>query len=137
MAYSAIGLILLTLLTTWAMTLGSFPIPFADVVKSVAGRGSEDQEFVVRTLRLPRVLSAILIGAGLAMSGAMFQGLVRNPLVSPDIIGIDAGASAFAVFWIVTRQPSQLLPIAALIGAIITAFAIYLLSWKGGIAPDV
>jgi iron complex transport system permease protein len=121
---------------TWAMTLGSFPIPFVDVVRAVFGRGTEDHEFVVRTLRLPRVLCAVLIGACLAMSGAIFQGLVRNPLVSPDIIGIDTGATVFAVFWIVTRQPADLIPVAALSGAILTALLIYLLSWKGGISPD-
>ena len=50
------------------------------------------------------------------MSGAIFQGLVRNPLVSPDIIGIDAGATVFAVFWIVTGQTITLLPLAAFVG---------------------
>lgn len=133
---AAIGLVLLVITMTWAMTLGSYPIPFLDVVRSIAGSGTEDYEFVVRTLRLPRVICAVLIGASLAMSGAIFQGLVRNPLVSPDVIGIDTGASAFAVFWIVTQQPSEFLPIAALIGALVIACLIYVLSWKGGISPD-
>jgi iron complex transport system permease protein len=124
------------------MTLGSFHIPFTDVLNELLGRNNGTDKyatqvhFIVHTLRLPRVLCAILIGASLAMAGAVFQGLVRNPLVSPDIIGIDSGASAAAVFWIVTRQPSSLLPIAAFVGAILTAIAIYLLSWKGGISPD-
>ena len=70
------------------------------------------------------------------MSGAIFQGVVRNPLVSPDIIGIDAGASLFAVFWIVTGQPSALLPLAAFVGAVLAAAVIYVLTWKGGIDTD-
>ena len=83
------------------MTLGSYHIPFVDVVKSVFGRRRQSrQNFIVRTLRLPRVLVALLIGAVLAMSGAIFQGLVRNALVSPDIIGINTGASLMAVIWI-------------------------------------
>jgi hypothetical protein len=78
------------LLAIWAMTLGSVHIPFVDVFKSVAGEGSKDQEFIVRSLRLPRVIYAMLVGVALAMSGAVFQGLVQNPLVSPDITGIDS-----------------------------------------------
>jgi iron complex transport system permease protein len=62
--------------------------------------------------------------------------LVRNPLVSPDIIGIDAGASVVAVFWLVTGRSSDLLSFAAFSGALLTAAVIYLLAWKRGIAPD-
>lgn len=128
--------LLLAVLSTWAMTLGSFSIPFVDVARAVVGDASADQEFVVRTLRLPRVISAVLIGAALAMAGAIFQGLVRNALVAPDIIGIDEGASLFAVFWIVTGQTSWLLPVAAFAGALLTAGIIYLLTWKGGISAN-
>lgn len=133
---AALGLVGIVVLTTWAMTLGSVHIPFGDVARAVVGRASEKQEFVVRELRLPRVLCAILIGAMLAMSGAIFQGLVRNPLVSPDIIGIDAGASLAAVLWIVNGLPAATVPIVALAGAGIAAMMVYLLSWKGGIAPE-
>ena len=123
-------------LAVFAMTLGSFSIPFVDVIKSVFGHGSDDQEFIVRTLRLPRVICAMLIGAALAMADAIFQGLVRNPLVSPDIIGIDTGASLVAVFWIVFGLSSSLLPLAAFIGAVTAASLVYILSWKGGISPN-
>jgi iron complex transport system permease protein len=91
---------------------------------------------VVQTLRLPRVVSAVLIGAALAVAGAIFQGVVRNPLVSPDIIGIDSGASLAAVFWIVTRQPAPLLPLAAFAGALLTAAVIYALTWRRGVDTD-
>lgn len=127
---------MLGVLMIWAMTLGSYTMPFGDVAGAILGRGSEEQGFVVRTLRLPRVLCAALLGAALAVAGAVFQGLVRNPLVSPDIIGIDAGASLVAVFWIVMGKPAELLPLAAFIGALLTAIVIYLLSWRGGIATD-
>ncbi len=134
--FAVIALLLLAILATWAMTLGSFRIPFVDVARAVAGEGSADHEFIVRALRLPRVISAMLIGASLAMSGAIFQGLVRNALVSPDIIGIQTGATLLAVFWIVTGQSSALLPLAAFAGAMLTAVAIYILSWKGGISAN-
>lgn len=134
--FAGLTAIALIILATWAMTLGSYRIPFVDVGRALVGDGSPDQELIVRQLRLPRVISAMLIGASLAMSGAIFQGLVRNALVSPDVIGIETGAALVAVFWIVTRQSPSLIPLAAFAGAIGTAALIYLLSWKGGIAPN-
>ena len=119
-----------------AMMLGSYRIPALDVVRAVLGRGTEQQDFVVNTLRLPRVLLAILIGAALAAAGAIFQGLVRNPLVSPDIIGIDSGANLVVTFWIVSGFAGTLIPVAAFVGAVVAATAIYGLSWRGGIAPN-
>jgi iron complex transport system permease protein len=136
LGYALVAAVALALLAVWAMTLGSYAIPFGEVVRSVLGNGAEDPEYVVRTLRLPRVICAALIGAALALSGAIFQGLVRNPLVSPDIIGINSGASLFAVFWIVTGQDSALVPLAALMGALLAAAAIYLFAWKRGIAAN-
>lgn len=134
--FAVIAFLVLALLSVWAMTLGSFRIPFVDVARAVVGEGAADHEFIVRTLRLPRVISAMFVGASLAMAGAIFQGLVRNALVSPDIIGINTGAGLLAVFWIVTGQSSALLPVAAFLGAVLTAIAIYVLSWKGGISPN-
>ena len=127
---------LLAVISTWAMSLGSFPISMIDVARAATGEGTDDQIFIVQSLRLPRVVSAILLGAALAMSGAIFQGLVRNPLVSPDIIGINTGATVFAVFWIATGGNADLLPVGAFAGAILTATVVYGLSWKGGIAPS-
>jgi iron complex transport system permease protein len=120
----------------WALTLGSFAMSWADVLAAARGQGEADQVFVVQTLRLPRVFAALLIGAALAVAGAIFQGVVRNPLVSPDIIGIDSGASLAAVFWIVTRQPAPLLPLAAFAGALLTAAVIYALTWRRGVDTD-
>lgn len=119
-----------------AMMLGSLHIPASDVITSVFGHGTTQQEFVVRTLRLPRVLVAIMVGAALATSGAIFQGLVRNPLVSPDIIGIDAGANLFVTFWLVFGYAYRFVPVAAFAGAVSTAIMVYLLSLRGGIAND-
>lgn len=136
LAYAGGAGVLLVLLTIWAMQFGTLHIPFMDVARASVGEGEENIRFVVQTLRLPRVLSAVLVGAALALAGALFQGLARNPLVSPDIIGIDAGATLCAVFWIVVGLDARLLPLAAFMGAIVTATIIYLLSWKGGISPN-
>jgi iron complex transport system permease protein len=119
-----------------SISVGDFPIPLADVVPAIFGVGSEDAEFIVRTLRLPRALTGMLVGASFGVSGAIFQSLARNPLASPDIIGIDAGASAAAVFCIVVLQVSAgTTAIGALAGALVTAFSIYLLAWRGGVSP--
>jgi iron complex transport system permease protein len=133
---TAICAMILVFLTIWATTLGTLRIPFLDVVQAVFGNGTKDTDFVVNTLRLPRVLSAVLVGAALAISGAIFQGLVRNALVSPDIIGINSGATLVATFWLVFGMQYSLLPIAAFIGALATAAVIYMLAWSGGVSPN-
>lgn len=125
-----------TALSIWAMTLGDYNLSFRDVLRAIAGDGDDKALFVVQDLRLPRVTVALLIGAILAMAGAIFQGLVRNPLVSPDIIGINTGASLLAVIWIAYGLSRDLLPLAAFLGAILTAAIIYVASWKGGILPS-
>jgi iron complex transport system permease protein len=132
----AAALVLLAALATWAMTLGSFPIPYVEVARAVLGDGAKEYEFIVQELRLPRVGTALLVGVALAMSGALFQGLIRNPLVSPDVIGVNAGATLAAVYWIVMRHDQALLPAAAFGGALATAAVIYLLTWRGGIAGN-
>lgn len=84
-----------------SVTVGDFPVPLVDVVPAIVGFGNPDADFVVRTLRLPRALTGALVGAAFGVSGAIFQSLARNPLASPDVIGITAGASAAAVAVIV------------------------------------
>ena len=128
---SGIVLVLLVALATWAVTLGSYPLSLGEVYGAFTGSGAANTNFIVLDLRLPRVLTAMLVGPMLAMSGAIFQGLVRNPLVSPDIIGINAGAAVAAVFWIVTGLSLALLPPVAFLGAAGAAATVYLLSWRG------
>ncbi|MFW6174379.1 MAG: FecCD family ABC transporter permease [Chloroflexota bacterium] len=131
---SCLALAALTALAGWALTLGSFPLSMGDVFRALTGSPTADSEFIILDLRLPRVLAAVLVGPMLAMSGAIFQGLVRNPLVSPDIIGINAGAAVAAVFWIVTNQPLAVLPLVAFAGALAAGIAVYVLSWRGHIS---
>jgi iron complex transport system permease protein len=136
LALIGLSSVLLLLLAGWATTLGSFHVPYGRVVEATFGTSTREYEFIVQTLRLPRVAVAILAGCALAMSGAVFQGLVRNPLVSPDIIGINAGASLFVVYWIVTARDTNLLPVVAFGGAVAAAALIYVLTWRGGISGN-
>lgn len=119
---------------SWSLSVGDFPVPIGDVLASLVGRGGEDADFIVRTLRLPRGLTGLLVGAAFGLSGAIFQRIARNPLASPDIIGINAGAAAAAVFVIVILDgTSAQVTFGALVGAIATALAIYVLAYKRGV----
>jgi len=133
--------VLLTLgaLTLFAFTFniarGEFEIPALDVLSALAGAGDHATSFIVLDLRLPRALSAVLAGAALGIAGAIFQDLARNPLVTPDIIGITTGASLAAVALIVFGDMSGpvSVPLAALGGALIAGAALFALAWRGGV----
>lgn len=134
-----VSLILLSLVfvgLSWSVSVGDFPIPLSDVVKEITGiGGSTDSEFIVRTLRLPRVLTGILVGFAFGVSGQIFQRMVRNPLASPDILGLSSGAALGAVFSIVILASGTISATgAALIGSACTVVAIYLLAIKQGIS---
>lgn len=130
----AIGFALV--LALWSMTLGSFPISVTDVFLAAIDQGTAQHEFIVQELRMPRILAALLVGAALAMSGAIFQGLVRNELVSPDIIGINSGAAGVGFAWLLLTRDVSSLPLVLFAGAMGMAALIYALSWKGGISPN-
>lgn len=118
-----------------SVSLGEFPVPLLDVPAAMLGYGDPGAVFVVFELRLPRALCAVLVGGAFGLSGSIFQSLARNPLASPDIIGITAGASAIAVMLIVVGQLSgPILSVGALAGALVTAVAIYLLAWRHGVS---
>ncbi|WP_132116760.1 FecCD family ABC transporter permease [Actinocrispum wychmicini] len=104
----------------------------AEVVDSLVGRG--DSVRIVVTWRLPRVVAALAFGAALALAGAVIQHVARNPLGSPDVLGVDAGAYTGALLVLTsTGATSWLLTTAALAGAVLTAAAVYLLSLRGGL----
>lgn len=99
--------------------------------------GNPDHAFVIEDLRLPRTLVAFMVGVALAISGTIFQGLTRNPLADPGIIGINAGASLAAIIVIVLlpSAPIYTLPLSAFGGALLMAALIYSLAWNQGSSP--
>ncbi|GAB19184.1 putative iron-siderophore ABC transporter permease protein [Gordonia effusa NBRC 100432] len=117
--------------------INEYPLSFLDVGRILLGGGRRAENFVVFDAALPRELVALLVGFGLALSGALTQTLTRNPLATPDILGITAGAGAAAVLAIAfsTSWGAWLAdvgtPIAALIGGLATAAAMYVLAWPG------
>lgn len=120
----------------WAMALGESSIPLQQVLATAVGLGTGEHDFVVRTLRLPRALAAVGVGVALAASGAIFQSLVRNPLVAPDIIGVMSGASLVAVALIVVFGTPAVVPFGALVGALGATAVVYALTWRGGISGN-
>jgi iron complex transport system permease protein len=119
----------------WGLTVGDFPLPVSEVVATLIGGGGGGGDFIVRTLRLPRGLTGLLVGAAFGLSGAIFQCIARNPLASPDIIGVNAGAALAAVFAIVVADMGgTTLTLAALGGAAAASIAVYTLSWRNGVS---
>ncbi|WP_306323958.1 MULTISPECIES: iron chelate uptake ABC transporter family permease subunit [unclassified Streptomyces] len=113
---------------------GDFPIPVSDVLRTLAGNGNAGQEFIINDLRLPRVLVGLLVGAALGLSGALFQSVSRNPLGSPDVLGLGQGSTAGALVMIVIFGGSAgQVAIGALVGGLVTGLAIYVLAWKRGV----
>ncbi|MGW1748793.1 FecCD family ABC transporter permease [Streptomyces sp. NPDC002092] len=113
---------------------GDFPISAGDVLRTLAGGGNAGQEFIVNELRLPRVLVGLLVGASLGLGGALFQAVTRNPLGSPDVLGLGQGATAGALVMIVLFSGSAVqVTLGALVGGLATGLAIYLLAWKRGV----
>lgn len=134
----AIGLLAAAVVgvAAWSLTLGSYPIGVGEVVATLLGTGGGEHDLIVRTLRLPRTLAAIGVGIALAISGAIFQALVRNPLVSPDVIGVSSGATLAAVSLIAVVRSPSVVPAGALLGALVTAAALYALTWKRGVSGE-
>lgn len=100
------------------LMLGTIPVPPGDIWSALRGDGNSTTVFVVRELRLPRVLLATLLGAGLGVSGAALQGVLRNPLAEPYLLGVSGGAAVGAVLAVSTGVAIALVPIAAFGGAI-------------------
>ncbi|MFE0105345.1 FecCD family ABC transporter permease [Streptomyces sp. NPDC059009] len=113
---------------------GDFEIPAADVVRTLLGNGDAGQEFIINDLRLPRVLVGLLVGGCLGLGGALFQSVSRNPLGSPDVLGLGQGATAGALTVIVVFHGSATqVAVGALVGGLVTGLGIYLLAWKRGV----
>lgn len=139
---SSLWMLALISVVTLAVLLGSLMLgdrllsPQA-VIEALLAPASSEHGFVVETLRLPRILMAAMVGAALALSGLVLQSMIRNPLASPDIIGITSGASAAAVLFLslFVGLGMAWLPVFAITGAALAALAIYVLAWRGGVTP--
>jgi ABC-type Fe3+-siderophore transport system permease subunit len=130
---TVVALVLLLVGVVWALSIGAQAIPPSTVLRSLFAGDSPD-EAIVRIVRLPRVVLAVIVGANLAVSGALMQGITANPLASPDIMGVNAGAAVVVVLAITTipaliGAPSVLL---AFVGAGAAGITVMILAGMGG-----
>lgn len=143
---SVVGAALLFVLFVLDLALGDIEIPFGTTLSTLFGGGDGGTQFIINQLRLPQATVALLVGASLGLSGALCQTFARNPLASPDILGVTQGAGAGAVALIVLSGGSGYggglvsgtlqtlgLPLAAFAGGLGTALLLYALSWRRGI----
>lgn len=137
----AVGLVLLLVLAglfVFALVVGKADVTVWDAVRSAVGIPvGAPADFIVGQVRAPRALTAILVGGMLGLSGAILQSLTRNPLASPDFIGISMGAGTGAVLtiWLVSATSLWITAAGAAAGALVTAALILVLSWKRTIVP--
>ncbi len=130
----AVVLVLIAGLLAYQLVSGDFPLSLSRVLATLQGQGTAGEEFIVYDLRLPRALTAVLAGAALGASGAVYQSVTRNPLGSPDIIGFTYGASFGAVLAIVVFGQSDVaVTVSALVAGLLVAVLVYGLSYRGGV----
>ncbi|RLL66152.1 iron chelate uptake ABC transporter family permease subunit [Streptomyces sp. Z26] len=113
---------------------GDYPMTTQQVIDTLLGSGNPADEFIVNDVRLPRVVTALLVGGALALGGAIFQSVVRNPLGSPDVLGFTQGAATGALVTIVVfGSGSAALAAGAVTGGLATGLLIYALAWRQGV----
>lgn len=128
-----LALIVVTIVV--GMGVGESSLSYNRLIPTILGKGDFKEEFVLFSIRLPRIIITLLSGMALALSGAILQGITRNDLADPGIIGINNGAGvAIAIFFLFfpvnTGAFTYLLPVVAFAGALITAGVIYLFSYN-------
>ena len=115
---------------------GSVEIPVQEILSALMGQGAGIHEQILMNIRLPRTLVAALVGINLALSGAILQAVMKNPLADPHIIGISSGAGLMGILvMLVLPDLGWLITPAAFAGAMGAAMLIYILAWKNGIRP--
>lgn len=123
--------------------IGDMKISPLSVLQVFFGGGTEMEQLVVTSFRLPRIIVALMVGISLAVAGGILQGIIRNPLASPDILGITGGAAAAVVGFLAFFSDDnnaltvsiEWMPLAAFAGAGIIAVLVYFLAWKNGVSP--
>jgi iron complex transport system permease protein len=122
-----------------AVRLGAISMTMSGMFDAIAGRGDPATIIIVRQLRMPRALQAALAGAALAVSGATFQALLRNPLAEPYILGVSSGAAMGAVLTVVTGWSVRVvwsLPVAAFAGAVLSMLLVFRIAYGVGRTLD-
>ncbi|NMO97611.1 FecCD family ABC transporter permease [Paenibacillus lemnae] len=121
---------------TVSISKGAMTIPWREVWSHLLLGGEGPAREVIWNIRFPRTLIGAMVGINLALAGAILQGIMKNPLADPQIIGVNAGAGFFAIILLILYpQYNHLLTPVAFAGAVLACLIIYILSWKDGIRP--
>jgi len=132
----ALALLALGVAVVIGVAVGPVYIGPGRVWEALFGNAGETSDVIVRQIRLPRVLVGAMVGASLAMSGAILQGVTRNPLADPHIFGISAGAGLVAVACVVfVPVPLGLVQPLSFIGGLTAGGVAYVMAWRGGVSP--
>lgn len=132
-------LVVLTVVAVASVSIGAYPVSPAQVSAAIFGYGQEDSyaRYFVTQVRAPRIATAMLVGAALGLSGALFQAVSGNPLGSPDIIGFTTGSATGALVAIILVGASPLgVSLGAIAGGVGAATLVYVLAWKNGITGN-
>ena len=121
----------LIIISLFSLAKGSVYIPIEDIWLAIFKRGEEINQTIIWELRLPRLISSLLVGSALGMSGALLQGMLKNGLASPYLLGISAGSGLVIVVFITFGLAQIFIPIAAWLGAIFTTLIVFTLSKSG------
>lgn len=134
--YIFIGIIVLLFIALTSMKLGSLEISYKELIIGIFKNSNEGSISIIKDLRFPRIIIAILVGANLAICGVLLQVVVKNPLADPGITGISAGASLMAVLVMVLLPSlSNMKIILAFGGGLFSAFLVYFIAYDRGFSP--
>lgn len=126
-----IASIVLILSALIAIGIGSVSVNPIDTLQTLLGKGDDTNSVILWDIRIPRVFLALIVGANLAISGALLQAVVQNPLADPGVTGVSSGAAVAALFiMLVIPGSSALIPIVAIIGGLVAAFMVYAMAWQ-------
>lgn len=135
-AFLVLLLLLLAAAVLMSLSVGSLKLPLKEIVSTLWNRPEGVNYQILFNIRLPRILLGAMVGGCFAVAGAILQGVMRNPLASPGIIGVSAGGGlAGIIVMLVLPQFGALLVPAAFCGSLATALLVYLLAWKRGVSP--
>ncbi|GAK43468.1 iron ABC transporter permease [Paenibacillus urinalis] len=131
--------ILVILLALINIAVGAVSVTFMDILHAFTGKGDPDVSHIIIHYRLPRIILAIMVGAGLAVSGLISQAILMNPMAAPDTLGISAGSALGAVATVLLLTPNMhsqaLTALAAFAGGAAGALLVYVLAYQKGLNP--
>ena len=135
-SFIVLSILILLVTVLVSLKLGSINITFRELIKGIFLGQSDGNIGIIKDLRMPRVIIAILVGAKLAIAGVLLQAVIRNPLADPYITGISSGACVVTVFFMVfIPSVTNLRPIFGFFGGLVCCMIIYFMAYKNGLSP--